>query len=884
MSRWIFFVASIVLSLGLRAAETKTPGTNGWSLQPLQHATIPRSPTRCNTTIDAFILAKLAEKGMHASPEADPRTLIRRLYFDLLGLPPTPLEIEAFVGNRDPLAYEALVDRLLQSPHYGERWARHWLDIVHFGETHGYDKDQPRPNAWPYRDYIIRAFNEDKSYTRFVEEQVAGDVLFPDTRDGFEALGFIAAGPWDLIGHAEVSESKMDGQVARHLDRDDMVVNTLQTFNSLTVQCAQCHNHKFDPILQEDYYSLQAVFAAVDRADQKYDLEPRIARERKGIVSQQRSLTTRRKKLDDAIRIRAGQSLIDLDQAISEAEKASKKSDAMGYHSQIEKKPDTLKWVQIDLGHQMTLSNIVLHPCQDHFNNIGDGFGFPIRFKVELADEPEFNTPTMIGDFTKIDFPNPKLTPQNFPADSHETRFIRVTATQLAPRQDDYIFAIAELEALNTEGRNVALGASVSALDSIEAPVRWQKTNLTDGWYPGISRTSSPEIATLRRQHSSLLAQATREDERLELADLDRGLIGLKEKLEKLPAQSIAYVASIHSGTGNFVGTGAQGGRPRSIHVLNRGNLQMPGKETGPGTLSCLPGLPSRFELPTDHQEGDRRAALAKWLTDPLNPLTWRSIVNRVWQYHFGRGLVETPNDFGHMGAQPSHPELLDWLAAEFRDGGQSMKKLHRLIVTSVTYRQSSQNVSAFAQDDSDNRYLWRMNRRKLEAEAVRDAVLFISGKLDLKMGGPSFKDFVVEKPEHSPHYEYQLHDPDDPKSHRRTIYRFIVRSQPQPFLTTLDCADPSMQVAKRNESVSPLQALALLNNPLILTMSRHFAARIEQSSADLRVQVRRAYTEAIGRPPSAETEQALVNYTKEFGLTNYCRMLFNLNEFSFID
>ena len=236
------------------------------------------------------------------------------------------------------------------------------------------------------------------------------------------------------------------------------------------------------------------------------------------------------------------------------------------------------------------------------------------------------------------------------------------------------------------------------------------------------------------------------------------------------------------------------------------------------------------------------------------------------------------------MGGLPSHPELLDWLAVEFRDGGQSFKKLHKLIVTSATYRQSSASVAAFEKVDSDNRHLWRANRRKLEAESVRDAILFTAGQLDLTMGGPSFQDFVIDKPEHSPHYEYQLHDPEDRRSHRRSIYRFIVRSQQQPLMTALDCADPSMQVGRRNESVSPLQALAMLNNSLVLTMSKHFAANLELSDGDLPAKVRRAWDDAIGRPLTARDQKTLVAYAREHGLPNFCRLLFNLNEFAFVD
>ncbi|MEO6787322.1 MAG: DUF1549 domain-containing protein, partial [Chthoniobacteraceae bacterium] len=269
--------------------------------------------------IDAFISAKLAENGLATSPEADPRTLCRRLYFDLTGLPPTPEEISAFAADKSPDAYEHLVDKLLASPRHGECWARHWLDVVHYGDTHGYDKDKPRPNAWPYRDYVIRAFNDDKPYARFVQEQIAGDVLFPGTRDGIEALGFIAAGPWDYIGHAEVPETKVDGKIARHLDRDDMVANTIGTFCSATVHCAQCHNHKFDPITQEDYYSLQAVFAALDRTDRKYYADDKLNAHFADLTRQQRDTDAAITAVEEPLRKKAGAKFVELTRRIDGA-------------------------------------------------------------------------------------------------------------------------------------------------------------------------------------------------------------------------------------------------------------------------------------------------------------------------------------------------------------------------------------------------------------------------------------------------------------------------------------------------------------------------------------------------------------------------------------
>lgn len=665
----------------LTLTERPQADLDWWSLRPLpkSRGVSPRSPTTqagkvshssfVRNPIDDFIAARLVKGGLAPSPEADRRTLIRRLSFDLCGLPPTPDEVESFLHDLRPDAYEQLVERLLASPHYGERWARHWLDVVHYGDTHGYDKDKPRPHAWPYRDYVIRAFNEDKPYREFVSEQLAGDVVAPGTPDGIAALGFIAAGPWDFISHVEVPESKIDGQIARSLDRDDMVVNALNAFCSLTVQCARCHAHKFDPVSQTDYYRLQAVFAALDRADTPFD-----------------------------------------------------------------------------------------------------------------------------GD--------------------------------------------------------LAVGARRQAL-------------------------RARELDLLAQQHDRSRSGAVS-------AELERELQHLRRHAAELPAPSLVYAGTVHSGTGNFTGTGASGGKPRPIYVLSRGDVRQPGELVRPGAPPFVPGLPAEFALGEHHRESDRRAALAEWIAHRDNPLTWRSMANRLWQYHVGRGLVDSPNDFGRMGQQPTHPELLDWLAVELRET-QSLKHVHRLIVTSAAYRQVSFDRADCAVKDSGNTLLWRANRRKLDAEAVRDSLLFVAGRLDDRMGGPGFQDFVVERPEHSPHYEYHLHDPRDPRAHRRSVYRFLVRSQPQPFMTALDCADPSMSVDKRNETINALQALALLNNGLTVVMADEFTRGLA-GQGTLADQIDAAFQRALSRPPTDEERAVLLDYTERHGLANACRLLFNLNEFAFVD
>ncbi|MGV3755681.1 MAG: DUF1553 domain-containing protein [Verrucomicrobiota bacterium] len=877
-----------------------------WSLKPLVKPGVPKvqgSKFKVQNPIDVFVVAKLVEKGLPQPPEAERRTLIGRLYFDLIGLPPKPEEIEAFIADKDPLAYEKLVDCLLASPQYGERWARHWLDVVHYGDTHGYDKDKPRPNAWPYRDYVIRAFNEDKPYARFVQEQIAGDIMYPGTRDGIEALGFIAAGPWDFIGHAEVPESKTDGKIARHLDRDDMVANTMQTFNSLTVGCAQCHNHKFDPISQEDYYSLQAVFAALDRTDKKYFADAERTKRFHELENQQRELTARKKTIENKLKQLGGKELATLEEQIAAASKKGEGNtrSEFGYHSAIAKEQNAEKWVQVDLGKSVVIDKVVLQPCYDDFNGIGAGFGFPVRFKIEVSDDAEYkNGRVNIAAKDKEDGRNPGTTPQSFSSSGATGRYLRVTATKLALRKDDYIFALAELQVFDSTGHNLAANAPVTSLDSIEAPPRWRKANLVDAIAPQPDPATSGRLAELQAEKAALLDKLLDASLKQERTQVDQELNRTKVELAAFPKPDVVYAGTVLYGSGNFAGTGANGGKPRPIHLLNRGSVLTPGKEVLPGALQAIAWLPGRFEKAAQSAEGARRAELAKWLADERNPLTWRSIVNRVWQYHFGKGLAETPNDFGRMGVQPTHPELIDWLAMEFRDGGQSFKKLHKLMVTSATYRQVSsvadevkrrnlpasqiRLITSAAAVDADNRYLWRMNRRKLDAEGVRDSVLFVSGKLNLKMGGPAFQDFVIEKPEHSPHYQYHLHNPEDPLSHRRSIYRFIVRSQMQPFMTTLDCADPSMQVGKRNESLSPLQALALLNNGLMVTMAKHFAAKLEAGGGDVTAQIERGFSDATGRKPTKDETQKLVAYAKEFGMTNACRVLFNLNEFSFVD
>ena len=324
--------------------------------------------------------------------------------------------------------------------------------------------------------------------------------------------------------------------------------------------------------------------------------------------------------------------------------------------------------------------------------------------------------------------------------------------------------------------------------------------------------------------------------------------------------------------------------KPRPVHVLRRGDIHSPMAAAQPGTLACVHGLPARFSVPNPEDEGARRSALTRWLVDRQNVLTWRSIVNRVWHYHFGRGIVDTPNDFGRMGGAPSHPELLDWLAVEFRDGDGSLKRLHKLMVLSATYGQSTTYNDAFARIDGDNRLLWRMNRTRLDSESVRDAVLRINGKLDVAMGGPSVKQFIQTPGIHvTPNVDYASFNVDDPAIYRRSIYRFHFRTLPDPFLEALDQPDASQQTPVRAESVTPLQALAMLNNKFMIRQCEQLAARLAKECGTKADQVRRLYDLALGRPATAREIALLTNHAERFGMANVCRVVLNSNEFLFV-
>ncbi|HUY36325.1 MAG TPA: PSD1 and planctomycete cytochrome C domain-containing protein [Pirellulales bacterium] len=872
---------------------------NHWAFQPLSqpvppaigdgHAGWVRNP------IDAFILAKLAEKDLAPSAPADQRTLLRRVTFDLVGLPPTPDEVARFLADDAPDAYPRRVDELLASPRYGERWARHWMDVVHFAETHGNDQDRPRPNAWPYRDYLIRSFNDDKPYARFVAEQLAGDVLFPGDPQGTVATGFIAAGPWDESSQRDIQGDTIDKTIAQNLDRDDMVTTTMATFTSTTVHCARCHNHKFDPIPQAEYYSLQAVFAGVDRANRPYEPDPALGTRRQALAKRRQDLA-------------AGVNEVGLAALLDPAAQA----EVAAWERTLSTRNGG--WTTLDAATVASAEGAT--PTKQADGSIVFGGARPERDTYTIVAHTELQGITAVRLEVLTDANLPQQGPgRQDNGNLHLSEF----KLQAAPRNDPAAAKPVVLEnpsadfdqegwtaAMAIDGKpNTAWGIHpqvgkphLAVFEVQQPPAHEGGSTLTftleqkhgSGHLIGRPRLSvttqaKPIRATPALPDAVAAALAVPAERRgdEQKAELALHLLRLQVERESalLPPPPMVYAAaSDFQPEGSF--KPAKG--PRPVHVLRRGDVRSPLAEAAPGSLSCLPGLPARFDLANPADEGSRRAALAAWITDPRNALAWRSIVNRVWHYHFGRGIVDSPNDFGRMGSRPTHPELLDWLASWFLQQGGSLKRLHRLIVTSGAYTQSSRHDAALAQRDAGNLYLWRMNRSRLDAESLRDAVLAITGRLDPTMGGPSVKQFVESPGIHvTPMVDYLGFDVDSPAGRRRSVYRFLFRTLPDPFMDSMDCADASQLTPARNTSVTALQALAMLNNPFMVRQSEHFAERVSQASGALGGQIEAAYQGALGRPPTPKESAALISYAGKHGLANACRLILNSNEFMFV-
>lgn len=856
-----------------------------WSLLPLVQ---PVPPGDEANPIDGFIRTKLTEKGLSPSPEASRRSLIRRVYFDLIGLPPTPEEVDAFIADENPDAYEMLVDRLLASPHYGERWARHWFDTIQFADSHGYEHDLAREHAWPYRDYMIQSFNDGKPWSRLIREQLAVDFFYPDEPELTPALGYLGAGPFDLSTYITA------GVTFDYLSRDLLVTQTMASFVSTTANCARCHNHKFDPIPQADYYALQAVFSGVIRGDVAYDTDVVVKSAREEL----RSILAASETKDAAVLLNAnratevnawlanrrkggGWTPLDVEtfQSTNGAKLVRRPN---GIMVSTGPKPEKATYTITGTAKLSRVTALRLHvhtlpelPMEGPGRNDNGNFHLSeIKIRVFKKDElnpVDVDIARASADFNQEEWGIDKAFDGKgdtawgihpVVGASHLAVFELATVLELTP----YDRLTVELDQLHGEKHLIGAfsievsGESIAQVVALPAAV---EENL---------RLAEAEMTeTQWAERAAAVMRFTAED-----------------ALAELPATSWVYGAgaSVDIPDGADTPNPAHIDSPKVVHRFERGEFDKPVEEVGPGALSALAALPARFSLEDDSNEAARRAALADWIASPDNVLTWRSIVNRVWHYHFGAGLCDSPSDLGRMGGKPSHPRLIDWLAVWFRDdAGESLKALHRLIVTSQTYRQSSQVRENAVAVDERNRLLWRQNQQRLDAEAYRDYTLAVAGRLDLTTGGPGDKQFTSGPgPQLTPALDYAAHDWAGATATRRSIYRFVWRGIADPFMEALDFPDLGLPSSKRGFSASALQASTLYNNDFVLFHSEAMAARVLEETTDLEGQITRAVRLVWHREPSPQERAVFLEHAYTHGLAALCRVLLNSNEYLFID
>ncbi|MBM3834548.1 MAG: DUF1553 domain-containing protein [Verrucomicrobia bacterium] len=672
-------------------------GLNHWAFQPIRRPALPKLASNYSAAspIDLFILAKLAAYKLEPAPRATRRELIRRAYFDLIGLPPSPEAIDDFVRDNSPNAFEERIDSLLAQPQYGERWARHWLDVVRYGQSNGYERDDEKPLAWRYRDYVIKAFNEDKPFARFILEQLAGDELKDPTFDSITATGFYRLGVWD--------DEPDDKRMAVFDELDDIVSTAGTAFLGLSLGCARCHDHKFDPISQKDYYQLLSFIRNIrpyqnsDFALDAANYTPLAPAEK---VNQWRARQEARLKPFDDER--------------SALQKSAEKTKA-------------------EIGQ-----------VQAKIKQLNE------RLASILAGPEKEQLQSQIGGFT------------------------------------NQIKAF-EAEAKKTEEAKRKVEEQINRIRKEPAPFEWA--------------------------------------------------LSVRENPETTPT-----------------------------HLLVRGSASTPGAEVRPAFLAVLGGeRPTRKRGSSEAESTGLRSALADWVANRDNPLTARVMVNRIWQHLFGRGLVKTTGDFGHSGTAPTHPELLDWLAASFMDAGWSVKSMLKQIMLSQTYQMSSRVGGPSAAADPGNEWFWRQNLRRLEAEAVRDAMLSISGRLNLKMGGRGFFPHLageVIAGASNPGLDWEISS--DEERSRRTIYTFIKRTMLFPVLENFDYSNTASSLGERPVTTVAPQALMLLNDRFFQKQAAAFAQRLTREvGEEPGKQIQRAYRLAVGREPSARELEIAADYLK---------------------
>ncbi len=849
------------------ASNEQRAGYDWWSLQPLSEVVPPsveESSSWAAHPVDRFVHSKLVSNGLRPSQPADSRSLIRRATYDLTGLPPTPEEVSAFraaceaeAGSPDRVgdgAYEALLDQLLASPHYGERWGRHWLDVVRFGESTGYEVNHIIDDMWPFRDYVIESFNEDKPFDRMVREHIAGDALAPGDPAVEVGMTFLVAGPHDIVGNQDPVQAAQ----IRANGIDEMIRATSEAFMGLTVGCARCHDHKFDPISQRDYYGLYTTFAGVYHDSRTVATDE----QRAAYESQVGPFRAERDQL--------AKSKGELENAINERAKSN-----LAEHE--------ARWTRPPVNRKGTEE--LFPPTNARF----------VRLRSEGRDnDPNARTNYRLDEFevwTADDAPRNvaaaanggKATGRSRVAEDFGDAYLADVAIdgkfgeRWIASGPDLVIEFAKVESIRrvffSSDRTGALSPTHG-----EAPIvsEYRIEASTDGeqWTQvADSRSRKPVNEAHRRKR--LLDWSMTTEERGDRASFGKQIADLDRRIREVPSLPRLRVGRLTQPEGDY-------------HVFLGGDPQRKGDVVVPSSVTALNGVAGFYALTNETPERQRRADLADWIVAPENPLTPRVLMNRIWYYHFGRGIVPNPSDFGFMGGEASHPALLDWLARELvapSNGGDAwrLKRMHKLLMLSQTYRQSGEFRADAAATDADNQLLWRFAPRRLSAEELRDTILAVAGKLDSKMGGPGFRLYQYMRDNVSTYAPLDTHGPE---TYRRAVYHQNVRAGRVDLMTEFDSPDCALAAPRRASTTTPLQALTLMNHQFTMDMASALAERLEAEADrnDVDTQIDRAYAIAFSREPNADERKTGEEFAKQHGLVAFCRGLLNANELVYVD
>ncbi|MFN7877683.1 MAG: PSD1 and planctomycete cytochrome C domain-containing protein [Pirellula sp.] len=786
-----------------------------WSFHPVVR---PKTPIG-EPSIDLLLEQALAKNNLVFSPEETKPQFIRRLYLVALGVPPTIDEVQQFVYDSDPLAVESLVDRVLADPRYGERMARHWFDVVRFAESHGFETNRVRYNAWPYRDYVIQAFNQDLPYNQFVYDQIAGDTSGADF-----ATGFLIAGTYDLVKSPDINLTLMQRQ-----DELTDLVNTIGTsFLGLTIGCARCHDHKFDPISQKDFYALQALVAGVQFADRNIS---------KPLNSTQQA---------------------ELAQWKDELSGVSTKMTAL---LEVGRKRNTTTQLRPAVTHVRNeeLFRPVLATAV-RFRILGSENAEPCIDEWEVFDEQGMNVALASnGSVAKVSstLPGYAIHKEEHINDGRSGNEFSWISHEVNGGLVEIRFSQPHTISRMTWGRD----SSGRFRDRVITDYVIEAQTDKETWTPIVS--SRDRTA---RSPSEPGLEALTDEEREQYRSLEQ----LRGKLRQ-------QIDALTKGDAFWLGSFSQ---PATTHRLHRGDPTQKREPIVPGGISQLNG----FQLADDSSESERRKQLAQWIVDPRNPLPARVMANRLWHYTFGTGLVDTPSDFGINGGQPSHPELLDFLATEFVNHDWSVKSIHRMMFLSKAFRQSSKPNEQGLRIDAQSRLLWRFPPRRLEAEAIRDSLLTVTGQLNNKMHGPGF---FLQRVEQDNVYRYFPKEEFQPEDFRRMVYLTRVRQEQDSVFGAFDCPSGDQVVPRRGQSTTPLQSLNLFNSPFMLQQADALVARLDRETAvqggSMESKVALAFELLFNRQPDKWEVQKSLQFIQREGLESFCRAMCNANEFLYV-